>query len=451
MKNNSLRLLCASVMMAMASNAGAQGVITTVAGTGTAGFSGDGGLASAARLSTPAGVATDADGNIYIADKSNHRVRMISASTGMISTYAGTGAYGYSGMGGAATAAAIEYPNAIYCDNSGNVFVSDHFADVGYRIDGATHMIANICGNGTQGCSGDGGGGCFARMCVPDGIYGDNSGNIYLLDVGNHRIRKVDAGTGIVNTFAGTFAGPYANGTHISVTSFGTMNGICSDIHGNLYIADGGNHCVRKVDALTGNVRTIAGTPGVAGNTGDGGSATVARLNMPKALFVNNDGYLFICDPNSNVVRVVNLNTGIINTLAGNGSMGFSGDGGSPLTAKLAMPTGVWEDAAGNIYIADAGNHRVRKITGSGYKFATASGTVSTEATIFPNPSNGSFTVVTPGNATLEVFNIAGVKVYADYLAASQTTVTLNQPSGVYTVKVNSASGTTVEKITIAR
>jgi sugar lactone lactonase YvrE len=448
------KLFCASLLMAFSVGANAQGIITTIAGTGMSGYAGDGGPATAAKFANPSGVATDAAGNIYIADRNNHRVRMISATDGTITTVAGTGDYGYSGMGGPALVAKIKYPNAIYVDAAGNYFVTDNYTDVAYKVSSSTGYITNICGNGTQGGDGDGGPGNCARMCIPNGVYGDNVGNTYIVDIGNSRIRKVDGSTGIVKSIAGGLTGYSGNGGPALLAAFSGINGVCADAAGNVYISDRGNRVVRKIDAM-GIIRTIAGTPGVAGNTGDGGNALSAKLNSPGALFVNSAGYLFICDQGSHVVRVMNLASGIINTVAGNGTGGFAGDGGAATLAKLSSPTGVWQDATGSIYIADAGNNRIRKISGSGYKQATMANTLTEgQMSVFPNPSNGTFSVQTATqleNATLEVFNVLGEKVHAEKINSQFVTVALNQPAGVYTVQLNSNSGILTHKITIAK
>lgn len=452
MKKSSLRFICASVLMALGTTADAQGVINTIAGTGISGYGGDGGPANVAQLSSPSGVATDAAGNIYIADKNNHRVRKIDAATGEISTFAGNGTYGFSGMGGDAALASIKYPSALYFDNGGNLFVNDNFNDIVFKIDAGSHAIHNHCGDGHQGSSGDGGHGHHARTCVPDGVGGDNAGNIYVMDIGNHKIRKVNSDN-IVSTFTGTYTGPYANPAPLASTSWGTMNGICSDNMGNLYVSDAGNHIVRKIDMATGMVRTVAGTAGMAGYYGDGGNATNALLNSPKALYLNDEGYLFICDPNTNVVRVLNTANGIINTLAGTGAMGYSGDGGAPTSARLNRPTGVWQDAGtGKIYIADAGNQRVRVITGSAYRNITMGNTTTaSSSSVFPNPATGVFTVETGGAATMEIFNIAGQLVYTQSTTDSKAVVELKQPSGTYTVKVSTANGTESHKVTLVK
>ena len=455
MKTNILsRTIYAGLLLALSVTAAhAQGIITTIAGTGASGLSGDGGPATAATFATPAGVAVDATGNVYIADRYNGRIRMISASTGNISTVAGTSVtYAMTGMGGPATAAEIIYPNALTIDAAGNYYASDWWADAAYKVDISTNYITNICGHHVQGCTGDGGDGPMATIAIPGGISLDNAGNVYIADYGNNRIRKLNAATNIVTTIAGGISGPALNGVPAITAGFGQINGVCVDHLGDIYISDAGNHCVRKIDHM-GLIRTIAGN-GTPGYTGDGGSSLEAELNNPGCLFINASGDLFICDDVSNVVRVMNVSSGIIHTLAGTGAMGFSGDGGAATSATLNQPTGVWQDAAGIIYIADAGNNRIRRITGSAYKTTGATKLTENNAHIFPNPSTGTITIQTssvPDNGSFDVYNVVGEKVYAGTISEQQTTISINQPAGVYTIVLKTATGSTTEKVTIAR
>ena len=428
----------------------AQAVIHTIAGTGGAGLSGDGGPALAATFSGVAGVAVDGSGNLYIADIYNSRIRMVSAATGNVSTVAGTTCtYIMSGMGGLATHAHLIYPNALAFDAAGNYYASDWFADAAYKVTVSTGDITNICGHDSQGCSGDGGFAPDATMEIPGGIAVDAAGNIYIADHGNSRIRKVDALTSIVSTIAGAGSGG-VDGVPAVSASFGSINGVCVDHAGNVYISDAGFHTVRKIDN-SGIVRTIAGN-GTAGYSGDGGSALSASLMNPSGLFINSNGMLFICDDQSNCVRVVNINTGVINTLAGNGSYGFSGDGGLPTAAMLAGPTGVWQDAAGSVYIADQGNNRVRKVTGATayYRTTGINNLTGNEVSIYPNPSAGTFTVATNGTGTIDVFNMTGAKVFTGTID-EQATFTLNEPAGVYSAIIKTDAGTSAQKITIVR
>ena len=262
------KTISASVLLAIgATGAHAQGVISTVA----SGFS------------IPYGVATDVSGNMYVADRGDNSIKKVSVSTGVVSTISGGTAFDPAdfmpSMGGLAIDAVLTMPDAIFVDHTGNIFFTDWWNDAAVRIDAATSHITNICGHEDQGCDGDGGEAPLATMEIPGGIWVDGSANTYIVDYGNNRIRKIDASTNIVNTFAGGPHGAAANGVPAVGAAFGQVNGVCADAYGNVYISDAGNHCIRKVDHA-GLVRTIAGS-GMAGNTGDGGSALTAKLNNP--------------------------------------------------------------------------------------------------------------------------------------------------------------------------
>jgi hypothetical protein len=263
---------------------GGTAVVTTVAGNGTGGFSGDGGPATAAQLFDSRGVTVDAYGNLFIADAGNHRIRKVSAATGQISTIAGTGTPGYSGDGGPATAARLNYPTGVIVDAAGDLFIADSDNHVVREINAATGKISTIAGNGTSGYSGDGGPATAAQL----------------------------------NSF--------------------WAQGIALDAAGNLFIADSNNFVVRKVSA-SGVITTVAGT-GTFGYSGDGGPATAAELGVPEGLALDAAGNLFIADGNDEVIREVHTN-GVITTVAGNGSEGNSGDGGAATAAKLGFPEGV--------------------------------------------------------------------------------------------------------------
>ena len=441
MKHTQLfKMFFATIMVALSiTGAHAQGTITTV-GTG---------------FSQPYGVATDPSGNIYVADEGTNAISMISASTGVISPVVHGSGFDPSGfmpsMGGLAINAVLTMPDAIFVDHSGDIFFTDWYNDAACKIDAATSHITNICGHEDQGCGGDGGDAPLATMCIPGGVWVDNSGNAYMVDYGNNRIRKIDAATGIVNTIAGAGSGGIDGVPAISA-SFGQINGVCVDNYGNIYISDAGYHTVRKIDNA-GIIRTIAGT-GLAGYSGDGGSALSAKMYNPGCLYINAAGNLFICDNTENCVRVMNIGTEIIHTLAGTGVAGFSGDGGSPTVAKLNNPMGVWQDATGAIYIADEGNSRIRKVTGTAYRTTSTNTLTQSDVNIFPNPSTGTFTVQTntvSGNGSIEVYNVIGEKVFSTAISQQQETINLNQPAGVYNVVIKTASGTTSEKITIAK
>ena len=335
--------------------------ITTIAGTGEIGFSGDGGPATAARLDYPYGVALDGAGNLYIADRRwlyNNRIRKVD-STGTITTVAGTGEFGFSGDGGPATEAQLNRPSGVALDGAGNVYISDDYSQRIRRVD-STGTITTIAGTGEIGFSGDGGPATAARLDNPHDVAVDGAGNLYIADTYNYRIRKVDS-TGTITTIAGTgergFSG---DGGPAVEAQLSLPYGVAVDGAGNLYIADIWNHRIRKVDS-TGAITTVAGT-GELSFSGDGGPATEAQLYYPLGVAVDGAGNLYIADTYNERIRRVD-STGTITTIAGTGERGFSGDGGPATAARLAFPRGVALDGAGNLYIADRLNHRIRKLT----------------------------------------------------------------------------------------
>ena len=346
------------------------GNISTVAGTGTRGFSGDGGGATVARLWSPSGVALDGSGNLYIADTSNYRVRKVDAMTGNISTVAGTGTGGFGGDGGAAASATLSFPYGVALDSSGNLYIADSFDNRIRRVDATTGNISTVAGTGTSSFSGDGGAAASATLNSPRGVALDSSGNLYIADGGNQRIRRVDAATGNISTVAGTGTfGPIGDGGAATSASLSSPSGVALDGSGNLYIADALDFRIRRVDATTGNISTVAGTGGGFG--GDGGAATAARLWVPEGVALDGSGNLYIADTGNHRVRKVDT-SGNISTTAGAGA---SGDGGAAASATLSNPHGVALDGAGNLYIADRLNHRVRRVDAATGTISTAAGT----------------------------------------------------------------------------
>ena len=338
----------------------ANGTITTLVGTGYIGYSGDGGPAVEAQLSWSQGVAVDGAGNLYIADRDNHRIRRVDV-TGTITTLAGTRERGYSGDGGPAVEAQLFSPEGVAVDGAGNLFIADRDNHRIRRV-GATGTITTIAGTGEPGYSGDGGPAVEAQLSLPKGVAVDGAGNLYIADTFYHRIRRVDA-NGTITTFAGVGergllvlgdGGPAVE-AHLS-----WPEGVAVDGAGNLFIADTVNHRIRRVDA-NGIITTIAGT-GRGGYSGDGGPAVKAQLYAPKDVTVDGAGNLYITDAVNHRIRRVDAN-GIITTIAGTGRSGFSGDGGPAVKAQLYDPRGVAVDGAGNLYIADAGNRRIRKVS----------------------------------------------------------------------------------------
>ena len=332
--------------------------ITTIAGNGVQGFSGDGGLAINATLGYPDAVVVDAAGNIYIADTWNNKVRKID-STGIITTLAGIGSQGYSGDGGLSAKAELSGPNALAVDANGNVYISDANNFCIRKVD-KKGIITTIVGGGISGL-GDGGLAIAAQLQSPTGLAIDGIGNLYIADFIDHRIRKVDV-NGIITTVVGNGTAGY-NGDSLVATSaqLNYPSGIAVDASGNLYIVDNTNQLIRKVGA-DGKLVTIAGTKGVKSFTGDGGLAKKATLKYPYSITVDVLGNIFISDQNNYRVRKINT-SGIISTIAGNGNYAYSGDGGLATKSSLASPYGVSFDGAGNLYIVDHGNNSIREVT----------------------------------------------------------------------------------------
>lgn len=333
------------------------GTVTTVAGNGAAGFGGDGGAGGAASLNMPHGVAADGNGNVYIADYGNQRIRKLDAN-GNIATVAGNGTAGFGGDGGPASAATLAYPNVVSTDAAGNLYIADNNNRV-RKVDAANGNIATIAGVGTVGFDGDGGPATAALFAYPVAVAADGVGNLLIADAGNLRIRKISAG-GTLSTVAGGAA--VGDGKQATAVALSNPVDVALD-DGNLYIADTVNNRVRKVD-VNGLISTVAGN-GSQGFGGDGGPAAAAALNSPNAIAVDTAHNLYIADSGNNRIRKVDA-SGNISTVAGNGSQGFGGDGGTALAASFAYPDGVAVDAARNLYVADALNHRVRKVDANG-------------------------------------------------------------------------------------
>ncbi len=340
------------------------GTITTVAGTGTPGYGGDGGPAASAQLNTPFGVAVDGSGNIYVADSYNNRVRVV-APGGTITTFAGNGAKGYSGDGAQATAAKLSTPYSVALDGSGNLYLADS-GNQRVRMVAPGGMITTVAGNGGRGFAGDGGPATGTQLSSPRGVAADGAGNLRIADTNNNRIRSVTAGT--IQTLAGN--GQAAVGDGGPATGARLYFPSAAALAGNLYIADGADNVIREVGG-NGIIWTVAGM-GTPGYTGDGNAAGGARLSYPQGVAVDSAGDLFIADSNNNAIRMVAPN-GIISTIAGNGTAGYSGDGGPASGARLNLPAGL-ALSSDALYIADEYNHAIRKMTGDG-KINTVAGT----------------------------------------------------------------------------
>lgn len=336
------------------------GVITRLAGNSRVGYSGDGGLATNAQLSGPSGIAVDGAGNIFVADAGNSRIRRVSAN-GIITTVAGNGAGGYSGDGGPAQSAQLWSPTGVALDGAGNFYIADYNNNRVRKVS-TNGIITTVAGTGTQGAAGDGGLATKAQMVWPSGVAVDGSGNLLIVDSGNNSIRKVTTG-GIISTAAGTgISFVTGDGFPATAAGLGRPYAVAADGSGNYFIADSVNGYIRKV-STNGIISTVAGS-GISGFSGDGGPALSAQTSA-WAVAVDTKGNLFIADQSSQRIRRVSTD-GNINTVAGSGNPAFSGDGGAAGSAQLSSPVMVAPDASGNLFVADTYNNRVRKISANG-------------------------------------------------------------------------------------
>lgn len=338
--------------------------ITTIAGNGYSsqapygGYSGDGGMATLAELNYPADIVIDKNGNLYIADTYNNRIRKVDVS-GIITTIAGNGSRGYSGDGGAAMVAELNSPTGVAVDQSGNIYVAD-ISNSCVRMVNNNGIITTIAGNGTLGYSGDGGAAISAELGSPIAVAVDALGNIYIADYSESTIRKVNT-SGIISTIAGNGTWGYSgDGGQATSAEISDPTGIAVDGSKNVYIADYANNRIRKI-GINGVINTVVGN-GVIGFSGDGNAATSAEISGGGSLTVDALGNIYISDADNYRIRFVNT-AGTIFTIAGTGIKGYSGDGGSATSAEINVSDGITIDASGNVYFADSGNQRIRKLS----------------------------------------------------------------------------------------
>lgn len=418
-----------------------------MAGTGTGAFYGDGGPATAAELNATWAVAVDASGNVYIADDNNQRIRKVNTS-GIISTIAGIDTNGFSGDGGPATAAELDFPTGVAVDPSGNVFIADQHNNRIRKVN-TSGIISTYAGIGPAGFSGDGGPATAAEFNVSAGVATDASGNVYVADFYNFRIRKINT-SGKISTVAGD--GTYGfsgDGRPATSAAIGSIVGVAVDVFGNIFIPDQSNGRVRKVNT-SGIISTFAGN-GSQNYSGDGGPATAAELQYPYGVGTDGSGNVYIADYANERIRFVNT-SGIISTIAGDGTNGYYGDGGPATAAEISAITGVAPNAAGNhVFIADETNNVIRELTPiptgiSQYKIENG------QLSIYPNPSSGKFTVQILNNKShiinckIEIYTIDGKQVDSAFTIHSlQFNINLsNQPNGVYFIKVIGEDGSSI-------
>jgi sugar lactone lactonase YvrE len=420
---------------------GSAQIISTFAGGGT--MLGDGGAATSAKVLNPNGGSFDRFGNYYVASNNGHRIRRVDTA-GIITTVAGNGTSGYSGDGGSAMLAQLKNPEAAIVDTNGNIYIADAGNSRIRKVDAMTGIITTIAGTSTSGFGGDNGPATSAMLADPLDICMDKDGNIYIADYGNARIRKVNALTGIITTIAGNGVASYSgDGSKADTSAIGGIQGICIDAWGNLFLASVSESRVIKLDT-SGFLSTTAGTGIGYLYNGDSIAANTAQVN-PVKVAVDDTGNVYIAEYHNFRVRKVDT-FGIIHTIAGGGIQGFSGDGGFADTAKFDYPAGLTFDKCGNLYIADVGNNRVRKVTyDSTCSYSSPVDTVDTTTyvhnvtslgsiSIYPNPAKEQLTVSAGTIATeVMIVNAIGQVLLRQPYGGSKSSINISSlPPGLY-------------------
>ncbi len=423
--------LCLNLLLFNAIFLNAQ-IITTFAGNGSLLNSGDGGQATSAGIDYPAGCVFGKDGSFYLSTGLNGKTIRRINSSGVITKVAGTGLGGYSGDGGPATSAKFSNPQMLAQDTLGNIYFSDAQENVIRKIDVLTGIISTVAGTGVASYGGDGGPATSAQLDNPNGICFDKWNNLYIADYGNARVRKVNT-MGIISTFAGTGINGYnGDGGKADTSMLRGVLDVCTDTTGNVYIADEANFRIRKVDLL-GFIYTIAGNGGSA-YSGDGGPATSAQIT-PHIIDCDKLGRIFATDIYVDRIRMIDP-YGVIYTIVGTTS-GFSGDGGPATAAQLNNVGDVTIDTCGNIYIGDVTNHRFRKITfypSCGYPSLGIDKNFIQEVSIFPNPVNDVLYIENAQlNGDYKLCNMFGAVMQQGMLPNSNNTIPLGLlPPGMY-------------------
>ncbi|HTB30854.1 MAG TPA: T9SS type A sorting domain-containing protein [Bacteroidia bacterium] len=450
--NHLKKLITATLLLLLPLINEAQNIVN-FAGNGNMGYSGDGFPANSGfcELYQPAGIYIDRAGNTYIDDCANNVIRKVNTN-GIISTFAGikiTGNGGYYGDGGPATNAELNLPEDICADTSGNIYIAD-FDNAVIRMVNTSGIISTVVGSGFVGYSGDGGPATNAELDLPVYVFVDKQENMYISDIGNYVIRKVDA-SGIISTFAGNGKGGYSgDGGPATAAEILSPTGICEDSTGNIYFAMGSGNTpvIRKVNS-SGIISTIAGN-GIAGYSGDGGPATSAELDFLFGLCFDGAGNLLVCDGANNRVREINT-SGIISTIAGNGHVGRSGDGGPATAAELYDPSGIAINQYGNVYFSESFNNDVREIVYNpeGIEDIRNNGDIS----IYPNPANQKlnlqFNKQIYGLATLSVIDITGREILNSTLSTIHYPLSIDVSSlsaGMYFLNVKTKDNNFTQK-----
>jgi trimeric autotransporter adhesin len=463
MQQRLLKLLTLVSIILVSGTVKAQDVITTIAGTPQSrGYSGDDGPATAAQLYDPSDITFDKAGNLFIADFANNVIRKVD-TFGNITTVAGTGAPGYTGDNGPATAANLNGPYALAIDASGNIIFADGYNHLVRKVNTTTGIITAFAGVPSSGYLGDGGPATAAKLYNPVGIAIDKGGNVYIADDHNNAIRKVDV-SGIITTVAGGNPAGYAGDNGPATNARLSLPiGVAIDTAGNLFIADEDNNVIRKVNT-SGIITTYAGT-GAKGNSGDGGPATAATLDSAQRVNFDDANNMYISDGRNNLVRKVST-AGIIATFAGNGFGAdssrcyFDGEDSTPLHASFCVPQGVAFDYYKRACICDRGNAVIRRIGPPSAVIIDHSGvhnqtSAVNSLVVYPNPAPaGSFTVnLTSGTseeAIISITNMLGVTIKTFTTTTNQRVpITLQAPPGIYHLSVTTPHGVWTKQVSV--
>ncbi len=434
------------LFLAIFSNSERAQTIFTLAGTGTGNYSGDGVLASTSNLFYPEGLFIDGFQNLLIADDGNHRIRSVNTNS-IITTVVGNGTSGNSGNGGSALSAQLWGPYGVGVDKKGNIYVLDQANNNVRKVDVGTGIIAAFAGNSTGGFSGDNGPAIMAQLQAPRAIAFDSIGNAYITDQMNHRVRKVDT-NGIITTYVGTgVSGYFGDGGQASAAQISNPCGISIDKLGNIFIVDNGNGRIRKID-VTGMISTYAGD-GTNGFSGDGGLATLAQLYYPNSVATDAAGNIYFSDNNNHRIRKVTT-SGIISTIAGNGVQGFLGDGGPAINARLNHPTGIAVDTAGNVYFSDEFNHRVRVMVPSN----NIENFWKNNCIIYPVPASDFIRITSvTDDYSISLFDACGKEIRMGYSVkryGEGTEIDITDlPNGIYCLKIASNFASVTKKIVV--
>ncbi len=422
--------------------------INTFAGNGIQGFLGDGGSCGAAELNNCSAVAFDGAGNVYIADMGNNMVRKVNTS-GIISTIAGNGSAGFGGDGSLAAYGILNAPSGVAVDAAGNIYIADKGNNRIRKIS-TLGIISTYAGTGVAGYSGDGAAAKNAKLNGPIGLAVDRLGDLYIADAGNNAIRKIYASGNITTLAGGGAAGYSGDAGFANYARLSNPTAIAIDPRGQIFIADNANSVIRVIDTNY-VMHTFAGN-GYPGYSGDGGPALAASVFYPTGVAVYGFGDVYIADQGNSRIRHIN-SAGNISTFAGNGTNGYFGDGGYAVNAKLRSPVAVAADGDNRVYIADQGNNVIRRVSDMVAVKPVVLGATSFK--VYPNPSNGSFSVDVPaiGSAsTITIMDITGRVITTAQIDATNQASTLhfnNIKPGSYILRLEGPNGAYHERLEV--